>query len=206
MPDRDRVPPPPPPACLLRAYASSQKGGTLIAGDVHDPETHRARLASGAYRPERCARCLCTVLHVHDYRTRLTQIVLAKLCVPIVRYRCANEECHAHWQVLPAFVGRWLWFNWPLVEEGSIDAPRAKASAPTQRPAERTRRRWRSRLASSARAIVVALAATAADSVAAIARTLGLDPSRFDLVAAFDEPLSAIASLIHHVAPGLRLV
>ena len=201
-----RAPPPPAPACLLRPYPSSQKGGTLIAADVHDAQTHQQRLASGAYRPERCECCEHATLHVHDYRTRLTQVVLAKLFVSIVRFRCANEACEAHWQVLPAFVARCLWFNWPLVEQATIEPPRERSDAPTQRPAARTRRRWRSRLASSARAIVVALAASGADAVATVTRGLGLDPSRLCLVAAFAQPLSAIGALVHHVAPGLRLV
>ena len=201
-----RAPPPPAPACLLRPYTSSQKGGTLIAADVHDPATHRRRLASGAYRPDHCGHCLHDVLHVHDYRRRLTQIVLAKEAIPIVRYCCANEACSAHWQILPAFIARLLWFNWPLVEEATIAEPREHAEAPTLRPAARTRRRWRSRLASSARAIAVALAASASESVAAVTRQLGLDPRRLDLALAFEQPLSAIASLIHHIAPGLRLV
>lgn len=205
MPDH-RAPPPPPAACLLRPYPSSQKGGTLIATDVHDAETHRQRLASGAYHPIECRRCGCDVLHVHDYRSRLTQLAPAKEAIPIVRYICTNEDCEAHWQILPAFVARWLWFNWPIVEEATIPEPREKVSAPTLRPAARTRRRWRARLSSSARAIVVALAASATEAVAAITRGLGLDPSRFDLVTAFARPLSAIASLVHHVAPGLRLV
>jgi len=201
VPD-DRAPPPPPASCLVRPYASSQKGGTLIAGDVHDPETHRQRLASGQYRPCECGRCGHAVLHVHDYRPRLTQLAPAKEAIPIVRYICANEDCEAHWQILPAFVARWLWFNWPLVEEATIAEPREEPDAPTRRPAERTRRRWRARLASSARAIVVALAASATETVAAVTRGLGLDPPRVDLVAAFARPLSAIASLVHHVHRG----
>lgn len=205
MPDH-RAPPPPPPACLVRPYPSSQKGGTLIAADVRDPETHRERLASGGYRPRECRRCGHPVLHVHDYRPRLTQLVPAKEAIAVVRYICANEDCEAHWQVLPAFVARWLWFNWPLVEESTIAQPRQKAEAPTGRPSTRTRRRWRARLSSSARAIVVALAASAIEAVAALTRHLGLDPPRVELVAAFERPLSAVASLVHHVAPGVRLV
>jgi hypothetical protein len=205
VPDH-RAPPPPPPACLVRPYPSSQKGGTLVAHEVHDPETHRRMLASGAYRPCECEHCGHPVLHVHDYRTRLTQFVLAKLFVPVVRFQCANEECKAHWQILPAFVARWLWYNWPLVEEATIAEPREEVLVPTRRPASRTRRRWRSRLASSARAIIVALTASAIDAVSAVTSSLGLDPPRVELVAAFEQPLSAIASLVHHVAPGLRLV
>lgn len=205
MPDH-RDPPPPAPACLVRPYPSSQKGGTLIAADVQDPETHRRQLASGAYRPCECGRCGHGVLHVHDYRSRLTQLVPTKEVVVVVRYVCAKESCGAHWQVLPAFVARWLWFNWPLVEKATVAEPREKAEAPTRRPAERTQRRWRARLASSARAIVVALAASATEAVGAVTRGLGLDAPRVDLVGAFARPLSAVAALVHHVAPGLRLV
>jgi hypothetical protein len=205
VPDH-QAPPPPARACLLRSYPSSQKGGTLIATDVHDAETHRARLAAGGYRPDECRRCGHDVLHVHDYRSRLTQVVLAKEAIAVVRYCCTNEACEARWQILPAFVARWLWFNWPLVEEACIEPPRERANRPTQRPAPRTVRRWRSRLCSSARAIVVALAASTEDAIGGVLRTLGLDPSRLDLVTVIERPLSAVASLIHQVAPGLRLV
>ncbi len=201
-----RAPSLPPPACLVRPYSSSQKGGTLIAADVHDPETHRLRVASGAYRPRECRRCGHDVLHVHDYRSRLTQLVPAKLSIVVVRYGCTNEECEASWQVLPAFVARAVWFNWPLVEEACIAKPRERAPRPTHVPAPRTRRRWQSRLACSARAIVVALAASATDTLSAITRELGLDASREELVLAIARPLSSIASLIHYIAPGLRLV
>jgi hypothetical protein len=146
------------------------------------------------------------VLHVHDYRSRLTQLALAKEAISVVRYICTNGSCRAHWQVLPAFVARWLWFNWPLVEEATVAEPREESLAATRRPAERTRRRWRARLASSARAIVVALAASATEAVAASTRGLGLDPPRAALVSALARELSALASLIHHVAPGLRLM
>lgn len=190
----------------MRPYSSSQKGGTLIAADVHDADTHRALLASGAYRPERCAHCLHDVLHVHDYRSRLTQIVVGKITICVVRYRCTNEACEARWQILPAFVARSLWFNWPLVEEACIAEPREDARAPTSGPALRTKQRWRSRLASSARMIVVALAASAEGALGGVLRELGLDPSRLGLVGAIAKPLCTIASLVHHVAPGLRLV
>ena len=205
MPD-NRAPPPPPASCLERPYSSSQKGGTLIAADVHDAQTHRARLASGAYRPERCSRCLHDVLHVHDYRSRLTQVVPAKISILVVRYRCTNEACEARWQILPAFVARWLWFNWPLVEEACIAEPREHAAAPTSTPAARTKQRWRSRLASSARMIVIALAASTERALGGVVRELGLHASRLELVVAVAKPLCAIAALVQHVAPGVRLV
>lgn len=151
-------------------------------------------------------RCEHPGLHVHDYRSRVTQVVPAREAIRVVRYCCTNEACEARWQVLPAFVARWLWFNWPLVEEACLDEPRERAARPTRRPAPRTARRWRSRLASSARAIVVALAASTEDALGGVLRELGLDPSRIDLVDAITKPLSAVAALIHHVAPGHRLV
>ena len=41
-----------PEGCLDRGYASSQKGGTLIAEDVHDLATHELRLDTpDTYRP-----------------------------------------------------------------------------------------------------------------------------------------------------------
>jgi hypothetical protein len=67
---KDRSPSSAPQACLDRAYASSQKGGTLIAEDVLDLETHERRLEDpGGYRPEGCRRCRSRV-HVHDLRPR----------------------------------------------------------------------------------------------------------------------------------------
>ena len=62
---------PPPEACLCRPYPSSQKGGTLIAEDVHDLATHELRLADPeSYRPSGCPRC-GAALHIHDLRPRV---------------------------------------------------------------------------------------------------------------------------------------
>ena len=50
-----RVPPPPAPLCLERPYPSSQKGGTLIAADVLDLDSHARRICiSDSYRPAAC--------------------------------------------------------------------------------------------------------------------------------------------------------
>ena len=64
---QDRLPHPQAPRYLERRYGSSQKGGTLIAEDVRDLETHERRLCDpDGYRPRRCPRCGHDVLHVHD--------------------------------------------------------------------------------------------------------------------------------------------
>ncbi len=58
-------------ACLCWPYPSSQKGGTLIAEDVHDLATHEERLEDpGAYRPASWPRC-GAALHIHDLRPRV---------------------------------------------------------------------------------------------------------------------------------------
>jgi len=113
-------------ACLSRPYRSSQKGGTLIAVDVLDYETHKRRLAApGGYRPSCCPSCYHPVLHVHDYRSRLFQLVAMLVVVQVVRHRCMG--CGARWQTLPAFVARHLWFNWPVVQQACEAAGAAEA-------------------------------------------------------------------------------
>jgi hypothetical protein len=110
-----RVPPPREPVCLSQPYGSSQNGGTLIAEAVVDLAQHQRRLTEPhGYRPSACGCCSCTTLYVHDYRTRVCQL-LAALVVMVVRYRCVG--CGGHWQVLPAFIARHLWYNWPVVQQ-----------------------------------------------------------------------------------------
>jgi hypothetical protein len=49
------LPPPPAESCLDKPYMSSQKGGTLIAEDVVDLQSHQARLCDpDGYRPKGC--------------------------------------------------------------------------------------------------------------------------------------------------------
>ena len=99
-----RSPPPAPEVCLCRPYPSSQKGGTLIADDVHDLAAHERRLeAPAAYRPARCPRC-GEALHVHDLRVRVLRGE-AYGATEVLRFRCADRaRCGAAWQVLPAFL------------------------------------------------------------------------------------------------------
>jgi hypothetical protein len=197
-------------ACLCRRYSSSQKGGTLIAEDVHDLATHERRLeAPDAYRPSACPRC-GAALHVHDLRPRVLRGE-ASVATEVVRFRCADRErCGAAWQVLPAFLARCLWGSWSRVGQT------LEANVPSSVPA-RTRRRWRARLASPAR-LLVAVLSTATDGIwAGIARAVGLDARRIDLVQGHAERTAAVAvswatmlaelsAALHRLSPGVRLM
>jgi hypothetical protein len=197
-------------ACLCRRYSSSQKGGTLIAEDVHDLATHERRLeAPDAYRPSACPRC-GAALHVHDLRPRVLRGE-ASVATEVVRFRCADRErCGAAWQVLPAFLARCLWGSWSRVGQT------LEANVPCSVPA-RTRRRWRARLASPAR-LLVAVLSTATDGIwAGIARAVGLDARRIDLVGGYAERTAAVAvswatmlaelsAALHRLSPGVRLM
>jgi hypothetical protein len=197
-------------ACLCRRYSSSQKGGTLIAEDVHDLATHERRLeAPDAYRPSACPRC-GAALHVHDLRPRVLRGE-ASVATEVMRFRCADRErCGAAWQVLPAFLARCLWGSWSRVGQT------LEANVPSSVPA-RTRRRWRARLASPAR-LLVAVLSTATDGIwAGIARAVGLDARRIDLVQGYAERTAAVAvswatmlaelsAALHRLSPGVRLM
>lgn len=197
-------------ACLCRRYSSSQKGGTLIAEDVHDLATHERRLeAPDAYRPSACPRC-GAALHVHDLRPRVLRGE-ASVATEVVRFRCADRErCGAAWQVLPAFLARCLWGSWSRVGQT------LEANVPSSVPA-RTRRRWRARLVSPAR-LLVAVLSTATDGIwAGIARAVGLDARRIDLVQGYAERTAAVAvswatmlaelsAALHRLSPGVRLM
>lgn len=200
-------PPPAPAPCLCRAYPSTQKGGTLIAEDVWDLATHEQRLeAPGAYRPARCPRCNAKV-HIHDLRTRLL-LGQPERCTEVVRFRCADRaRCGAAWQVLPAFLARWLWRSWAVVES-ALDAPQRCVVA------ARTRRRWRARLDSDARTLVEVLRLGAGELARALVRATGLDARRIEVVAHYRSvirpapgaALAELAAWVHHLAPGIRVM
>jgi len=194
-------------ACLDRAYSSNQKGGTLIAEDVHDLVTHEQRLrAPDSYRPSKCRRCGARV-HIHDLRPRLLLGDAATL-TEVIRFRCAEREhCGAVWQILPAWIARHLWRSWPVVEQAIEQPERSEVAA-------RTRRRWRQRLALAARA-AVAVMTTAIDTLeCAVAMAVGLGGSRDDLIAGYaahsrPEPgwcLAELAATLHRLSPGVRLM
>jgi len=198
-------------ACLCQRYPSSQKGGTLIIEGVDDLAEHERRLDSGAYRPDGCPRCDQPV-HVHDRRSRLLAGDVAG-STEIARFRCSDREgCGAVWQVLPQLLARHLWRAWQTVQAAVVEP--VKASVVQAVPA-RTRRRWRSRLASSAALVVSAL--SAAFDVGPLSRVVeaaGVTASRGELARAVvrelrppaGQRLSRLAQLVHCLAPGVRLM
>ena len=199
-----RVPPPQEPVCLSQPYRSSQKGGTLIAEHVGDLAEHMRLVASpDGYRPSACGSCLCTRLHVHDYRSRLCQLFGALLLV-IVRYRCTN--CGGRWQVLPAFVARHLWYNWAVVQWAcGIQSPGVPKALP-RRPSKRSGQRWLGRLHSSARTLAQAYASSLQVQLVKLSQRVGLQATRWELVDEQRQPLSSVAALIHQLVPGVRLM
>ena len=202
-----------PPAaekCLVLSYVSrGQKGGTLIAESVVDLAEHEARMRNpGSYRSLEC-RCGCQKLHIHGRRERKllgsavadgglgTVTVMVFLCV----------RCLATWRVLPAFLARCLWRAWVVVEE-VVEGTR-KPGAPEV--PERTQRRWRARLAQTARGLGQALATTGSGALREVAQEVGLDASRRALATGYAERfraslLAPLAGLLHRLCPGVRLV
>jgi hypothetical protein len=209
------LPPPPPPPCLIRPYASSQKGGTLIAEDVTDRAAHERRLCDpDGYRPPACPKCGHDKLHVHDYRDRTLRgepdsgESAAAGAITVVRHRC--PACDATWRILPRFLARFLWRSWPVVEQAALASP--PQSAPLIPP--RTLARWHARLASAARHLIVALASSGGAALTAVVHAVGLDATREELVVAYaaamhiPEPgrVAALAALAHRLTPGLRVM
>lgn len=198
-----RLSPPQPAKYLKQAYASSRKGGTLIAEDVTDVETHERRLSDpDGYRPASCPRCGHGVLHVHDYRSRVLRADPQRVVLTVVRHRCMGPDCGARWLILPQLLARHLWRRWAVVE----------ASTQGQRPLDwppvpaRTRRRWRALLRLPGRLLTQVLASSGAPPLEAVAQRLGLTATRLDVVSALGVTLSRVAALVHRLAPGLRLM
>ena len=126
------------------------------AEDVHDLAEHQRRLSDAdEYRPSACPRCVCAAVHVHMRPERHPRgDPLLPPVVVVLQFRCASEECGATWRVLPLFLARHLWHGWRAVERAVV-----RGSSPVGRTiGARTKERWRSRLASSARVLVVLLA------------------------------------------------
>ncbi len=215
---RRRLPPPEPPPCLLRRRPSSQKGGTLIAEGVWERSEHERRVcAPDGYRPAFCRRCHGPILHVHDYRERQLRAEPGRPVARIIRHICV--ACAAIWQTLPAFLARHLWRTWPVVERAMTGAVAASAEPDRRvgswpRVPERTRRRWRGRWLAGARFLIRIFAACGEEVWAALARTLGLDATRAELVAAYaastatppGQRLGAVAALVDRLEPKVRLM
>ena len=200
-------PPPAPSGCLCRPYPSTQKGGTLVAEDVWDLATHEQRLETPAvYRPAACPRCQAKV-HLHGLRVRVL-LGQPERSTEVVRFRCADRaRCGAAWQVLPAFLARWLWRSWAVVQR-ALDTPQRSVVPP------RTRRRWRARLDRDARALVAALTLASDELATVLVRATGLDARRLELVgyyrravrSARDTALAELAAWVHRLVPGIRLM
>jgi hypothetical protein len=209
------LPPPPAERCLDTSRKSRYRGGTLIAEDVHDHDEHRRRLANiDAYRPEACRTCGCRQLHVHTRPERHPQREPSlPAVVEVLQFRCASEECGATWRVLPLFLARHLWHAWKAVERAMLPDPKLPASAAPPIRA-RTEARWRARLASSSRVLVVMLAMSGGATLEDVSKRVGLDGTRRDLAVAYaaeskvepGERLASLGALVDRLERGIRLM
>ena len=169
---------------------------------------------SGGYRPDSCPKCEGHTLHVHDYPERRP---LGELDLPpvigIIRYICANPTCKATWRILPAFLPRHVWHRWQSVERTTL--PAAAPPTPSAKPIpERTAERWRARLASSARQLVVLLVACFGTLLKEVAKRTGPGATRYELVdvhmqVAGTPPkrrLGDLGAIVHRLVRGIRLM
>jgi hypothetical protein len=131
--------------------------------------------------------------------------------VVVLQFRCAAEACGATWRVLPLFLARHLWHAWTAVERAVVQ----EVAAPTRpRISQRTKERWRARLASSARVLVVLLAMAGGVTLEGVATRVGLSGTRAELVTSYasvtatpeGERLSSLGALVHRLERGLRLM
>lgn len=199
------VAPPAAQTCLVSSDTSrGRKGGTFIAEQVLELSVHETMMSEpSAYRPAAC-RCGSTRLHVHDRRERRLRGP-GSAVVTVMVFLCA--KCLATWRVLPAFLARCLWRAWDVVERAVFDEGEHQPSVP-----ERTVRRWRARLAQSARSATQALAASGEPKLRAVAQAVGLDATRAELAKAYAKAtegsslLMPLAALLHRLSPGFRLM
>ena len=189
-----------PPTPYLDHRRPRKSGGTVIAADIVTHEQHAAALADpDLERPKRCPACGCPRVHVHERRTRLLD-GLGSARVEILIFRCAERSCRVVWRVLPAFLARHLWRAWARIVE-ALDEARERCSTP-----KRTRRRWLSRLRERATILIVVLASLGPARPPAVA-ALGLDATRGEVIAAFGlARLAALAALVDHLVPGVRVM
>ena len=199
-----RPAPPAADSCLVFSYASrGQKGGTRIDTTVLDMAAHEARMKEPAlYRPDQC-RCGCERLHLHDRRDRKVRSGGGVTVVTVVIFLCA--KCSATWRVLPAFLARCLWRTWALVAAVLFGLPRGAAVA------QRTRQRWRARLAQAARVPMQVFASSGDAMLRTVAQEVGLEACRQTLVKSYATEVGAaafpsLAELLHRLSPGIRLM
>lgn len=208
------MPIPAAPPYLTTPYAAKpgQKGGTLLAEEVHDIDEHRRLLESDGYRPEHCPRC-GRFLHALDQRPRKLRDQPNSAVEWICRYRC--RPCGAVWQVLPGFIARYLHRTWGAVQSAVVAAGALARTGSEWRVTRKssTLRRWLERLGSSARVLVQALVAGGAE-VSAVLNQLGAGRTRCEWVEALalanlvekECKLEDLACWIHRLVPGLRLM
>jgi hypothetical protein len=167
-----------------------------------------------AYRPSPCPTCGHATLHVHCWPERHPKREPSlPPVVAVLQFRCAAAECGATWRILPLFLARHLWHPWRTVER--VVRPSAELPKAIAPPVPRqTERRWRARLASSARLLCAVLAASGGAALTGVAMAVGLDATRGELTDAFHtliggppgERLSLLAGVIHRLERGLRLM
>lgn len=198
------VAPPAAETCLVLSAASrGRKGGTFIDERVRELAVHEAMMKDPAsYRPAEC-RCGGTSLHLHDRRERKAR-GSGTAVVTVVIFLCA--KCFATWRVLPAFLARCLWRTWEVVEATLFDEGEREAPVPV-----RTVQRWRARLTQTAIAAMQALATSGDPTLRAVAQRVGLAASRDVLARAYaasfeTSSLAPLATLLHRLSPGLRLM
>ena len=202
------IAPPEPEACLARPYPSSQKGGTIVVGEVIDLETHKRLLANpDGYRPSSCPACGGLNLHRHEFRERKPKGEGMPPVLTIAVFMCAR--CTATWRVLPGFLPRHLWHTWQVVGSRTEAQPAPK-HPDSVKPSERTVKRWNGRLAARAKQLVLLLAASFGARLQRVAIAVGTEATRRELVAAFGElttsPLEALSALVHRLEPGVRVM
>ena len=202
---------PSPDGCLVFSRRGRFRGGTIIVAEVVDLAEHERRVHDGdSYRPAACPRCGHARVHVHG---RVDRRLLGEALperTTVLRYICASAACRATWRVLPALLARHLWRRWSTVARTVVRGPTRVGLA---RVPARTARRWRQRLATSARQIVLLLSEHADDVIARAARAAGFEVSRRALVEVFaatraagTDAFAGLAAAVHHVEPGVRLM
>lgn len=189
----------------------------MIAEAVLDLEMHERLLGNGGYRPSGCPRC-GGPMHIHEYRERL-MLGDPRTATEIAIFRCADRErCGAVTRVVPAFLARHLWRAWSTVDKAVAETRQSyDEPAPAARAGpipERTVRRWRTRLAASAAALIVVLgtAMSTVPELHLVVQEVRLDGTRAELVTALaalyapSGPLATTAAVIHRLSPGVRLM
>lgn len=194
------------------AAKPGQKGGTLIAEDVHSFCEHRCLVESGAYRPESCPLCGLH-LHVLDQRPRKLRDQPDSAEELICRYRC--RPCGAVWQVLPGFLARYLHRTWGAVQSALVAAGALEPTGSEWRVRRKpsTLRRFLARLGASALVLIQALLAAKAP-VPGVFSALGGWCPRGELVEGLaragqlekKRKLEDLACWIHRLVPGVRLM